>query len=481
MRILIVLLSIVASLSGCRMGPEYVPPPVSVPEGWKNGDEDSPGTQEVDNWWEIFDDEELNDLECRALNNNKDLFAAFERIIQARAISGIVDSERYPQLSLDPFYANEGIRYMLYDPTRVVREHRRRNHIPFDLNYEIDLWGKLASAYESSTRYVEAEMEAYNTSMLILTTDLALSYFRIRTFDADLALLEQTLESRKKAYEIVKSRYESKIIDYSDVSRAEYEYNNTQAAFYNALKFRNLEENRMAVLLGVPASDFKMGRMALNGEPPVIPAGIPTDILLQRPDIAQAERTMASDHAQVGVAYASFFPSFSLTGALGFSSPELIDFLKWNSRLWAIGANVSQTIFDAGRLSSNLEFAQSKFREANDLYQQQVIEAFREVEDALASLDGLKSEYGSIDLAVKASKKTNKIATDRYLKGVSFYLDVVDSERTELDAQRSLIGLLGQEYEATVELIKALGGCWKVEGCVEKNNVNEVKCYAPLL
>ncbi len=470
MKIQAILLIIIPFLSCCQIGPKYYPPESYVPEEWKHSENTNQSIQNVDNWWEVFEDEKLNEIECQALRNNMNVYAAFERIIQARALAGIARSDTIPQLNLEPSYANEGILYMLYDPLRIMREHRRRNQIPFTLNYEIDLWGKLEKAYESAALNVEAEIEAFNTSILMLTTDLASSYFRIRTLDADINFLKKTTQARKKAYEILKSRYDAKIINSSDVSRAEFEYKNTQAKYYKSLRLRDLEENKIAVLLGLPASDFNIETIPLDKPPPVIPSGLPSDILLLRPDIAQAERRIASDHAMIGVAYASFFPSISLTGFLGYSSPELKDFLSWKSRLWGIGASAFQPIFDGGRLSSNLELAKSKFREADDVYQQQVLTAFQEVEDALADLEGLKNEYESLEMAVFAANKTFKIASDRYNKGVTFYLDVVDSERQELDAERNLIELLGQRYAATIQLIKSLGGCWKAECRVNNNS-----------
>jgi multidrug efflux system outer membrane protein len=464
-----IFLSIIACLSGCQPSSKYMETGTLVPEKWKHSENPNKSIPNVTNWWEVFEDEKLNEIECQALRNNKDIYIAFERILQAKALAGIAKSETYPQLDLEPFYTNEGILWMKFAPTRILREHRRRNQIPFVLNYELDLWGKLEKTYQAAFLTLEAEKQAFNTSILILTTDLASSYFQIRTLDADIYFLNKILQSRKRALEILKSRYEAKIINYSDVSRAEYEYKYTQAMYFNSLKLRNLEENKIAVLLGMPASDFKIETLPLNQSPPIIPPGLPSDILHQRPDIAQAEFIMASENAMIGVAYASFFPSFSLTGALGFSSPELRDFLSWKSRLWRIGADVFQPIFDAGRLRSNLNFAKSKFREANDAYQQQVLIAFQEVEDALTNLEGLTNEYESLSQAVLAANKTYEIAFDRYIKGITFYLDVVDSERQALDAERDLIDLLGQQYAATIQLIKSLGGSWTTECNINSN------------
>ncbi len=460
---------ILALLTGCNLGPNYSPPQTPVPENWKGASTTAEGlTLEPHNWWTIFNDATLNCLEKEALENSPNVFIAYERIMQARALAGIEDSKLFPHLYLEPSYINREILWMLYDPVRVIREHRRRNELPIVMNYEVDLWGKLKKAYESSIETVEAEEDAFQTTLLLLTTDIASSYYKLRTYDKELSLLEDTLSLRQRAYEIVLHRYQGKITDYTDVSRAKLEYSNTSAEYHRVHKLRELEENRLAVLVGLSASDFRLSPNPLVDFPPIIPLGLPSDVLLQRPDIAAAERAMAANHSMIGVAYASFFPSLSLTGGIGYSSPELKDFLHWKSRLTAIGGNISQIIFDAGQLHSNLQLAVSKFREADQEYQQTVLEAFKEVEDALVLLEGLKLEYASIENSVEAAKTTYSIASVKYTHGATFYLDVVYSERDLLEAERSLIAILGQRFEATIQLIRAIGGGWAQEWCDAK-------------
>ena len=459
-----------AMLPGCRVGPPYIPPATEVPDAWKTAQNDADNVDEnICYWWEIFHDETLDELENQALENNHDVFIAFERVVQTRALAGIVESQLYPQINLSPNFFDELILYRLYDPDRIQREHRRTQQLPLNLNYEVDLWGKLEQAYESVVLEAEAEEDAYQTVLLMLTTDLAESYYYLRTLDAEIDLLASTIETYKKGLEILKSRYQHKIINYLDVSRGELEYSNAKAEYQRVKTLRRLEENKIAVLIGVPPSDVTIEHKPIKGEPPKIPAGVPSDVLLQRPDIAEAERTRAAEHAKIGVAYASFFPSFTLTGALGWSSPNLKDFLTWKSRLWVLGANANQVVFDGGALFANLAFAISKFREADEEYQQVVLVAFQDVEDALTELEGLSNQYADIEESIKAAKNINKIAFDRYNKGVAFYLDVVISERDELTAERTLIKLQGERYEATIELIKALGGSWATN-CIEVND-----------
>lgn len=217
----------------------------------------------------------------------------------------------------------------------------------------------------------------------------------------------------------------------------------------------------LAVLCGIPASELTIEKDALTSLPPEIPAGIPSTILCQRPDIAQAERTMASLHAQIGVAYASLFPSLSLTGSLGLLSPEWGSLFTWKARLWSMGANVVQTVFDAGRNEANIEVAIAKYQEGLSNYQQQVLVAFKEVEDALASLHELARQASALNDAVIAGQQTTDLTLERYLKGLTNYLEVVDAERALLEAQQIAAQVRGDRYISTVLLIKALGGAWQ--------------------
>lgn len=457
-------------LPGCQVGPSYDPPESHIPDEWKHEQQQEMTTlPEVCYWWELFDDELLNGLEALALQYNNDLYAALDRVAQARALAGIAAADLYPQLNLNPSYTNEAVLEKLFGPKpmppqlpppKLIREHQITNLLPLNLSYELDLWGQIRSTFQSALYHAQSQQAAFYATMLVLTADVADSYFRMRTFDAQLDMYAETIETRKKALSITTSRYEGKLVNYSDVSRAKLELSNVEAEYYQAKWQRDVEEDRIAVLIGMPASELALEHNPLKGEPPVIPADVPSDILIQRPDIAQAERERASDHALIRAAYASFYPSISLTGILGFSSPDLKHFLDWKSRLWGVGATASQFIYDGGRKESNLELSWARFQEADREYQQIVLEAFQEVEDALSALEWYYLEGKKLAESVEAATETLNIASDRYYQGVTFYLDVVDSERDKLIAQRAYIGLQGLRFSATIHLIKALGGRW---------------------
>lgn len=458
---------------GCRLGPRYERPFSNTPEEWKASDSRCPGPKFVF-WWEIFGDDTLHNLELQAIENNQNIYVAIQRVKEARAIAGISRSDLFPHLNLNPSYLDTGTLFKIFLPSTalpagfaniptVFRIHQMEYVLPLNLNYDVDLWGKLHSQYESALLSVQAQIEALNTALLSISADLASAYFQMRMYDTLIDLYKKTIEVRKKGLNLTQSRFDKGIVNYTDVANASLSLTDVESDYYNALRERRLQENLIATLIGLPASEFCLEPNPLLEPPPTVPAGIPSNILLQRPDIAEAERKMASEHALLGSAYASFFPSLSLTGTLGFSSPTFKDFLTWKSRLWSIGANASQTVFDAGRNYNNLEATWARFREASGEYQQLVLTAFQEVEDALNNIELEAKQAASLRKSVTAATKSAELTLNRYKQGVAGYLDVVVVDSSQLDAQRHLIDLLGQQYLATIQLIKALGGTWETD------------------
>ncbi|MBS4168699.1 efflux transporter outer membrane subunit [Parachlamydia sp. AcF125] len=451
-------------LNGCVVGPKYQRPCTPVPEHWKYEEQEEVPNPDVENWWEIFEDPVLDSLELQAMRNNKNLFAALFRVHQTRALAGIHKADLYPQVNLDPDYSStNGLMEVFGLPATlppILRAHQMLYALPFNLKYELDLWGKLKSQYWSSLRRHEAQEMAFQASVLILTSELASIYFQVRSLDAQLDILKEFIGICKEDIDINQERYHAGLINYVDVLQAERQYQNAYAQYFDLLKQRALSENRIALLIGVSPTEVSMAYSPVVKMPPKVPSGVPSEVLLKRPDIREAERRSAAEHALVGAAYASFFPSFSLTNTLGFSSPDLHDFLSRKSRLWAIDIRGSENIFDGGRNRSQLSLAWARFREADAHYQQQVLVALEEVESALANLKMQDEEIRSLEKAVKASQEAVYLTTERYRDGVINYLEVVDSERTELELKRDLVNRIGRQYISTIHLIKALGGLW---------------------
>ena len=463
LKLLCLCLSIILYTS-CTVGPVYDPPSVETPQDWKNTNVKNPSPPSLsyaDYWWEIFDDSTLNSLEQEALANNYDLKIAFNRVQEARALMDGAKAALYPHLYLNPSYSNQGVLYESYSTGTIVRSHQVLYLLPLNLSYEVDLWGKIRSRYLAARANWEAYAEAYDWIMLLLTTDLAAVYYQIRATDAKIAILESTIKNRKNSLQINQSRYDFKQINYSDVARAALEVKNAEAESVEATRLRALLENRLAVLLGNNPTTFVLEPSPLQGTPPEIPTGIPSEVLKRRPDISEAERQMASKHALINAAYANFFPSLSLTGVLGYSSPHLRFFLKNYSRWWGFGGDSSQMIFDGGELSAELAFQTYRFNEASYEYQEKVLHCFEEVENALSDIEKYREEFDDVSEAVLFAKKTLKISNNRYNSGVSSYLDVVISERDELFNEISQNDLLGLRFVSTIQLIKALGGGWE--------------------
>ncbi len=459
---------------GCRLGPDYQPPVVETPDAWKVeavGSEGQAPAEFTGLWWEVFEDDTLNCLEEQGILNNPNLFEALDRVAQARAIAGVNQAALYPQVNLTPGYTNTGELFKIYLPsggqlpigtalTTPYRIHELKYSVPFTMSYELDLWGKLRGQYDSAYYNAQAQGENFQNGILTLTADIAVAYFQARVLDAQIECLRSNLELLRSNATLTRSRYEKGLVNYLDVASADQELGTTEAIYYDTIRQRALQEDVLATLIGIPASEFNLDTNPLSGVPPCIPSGCPSEILLRRPDIVAAERTMASEHALIGVAYASFFPSLQLTGTLGYSSPTLADFLHWDSRLWSMAANAAQSIFDAGRNLSNLDLAYAHFKESSHAYQQTVLTAFQEVEDALNNVKYQALEYDSNMRAAEAAEKRIALSNRRYRQGLSNYLEVIQSELTGIQVELNALSSLGARYVSTVQLIKAIGGSW---------------------
>lgn len=456
-------------LSACNLGPELVGPVVPIPEEWKGEGSVATGEESPSLWWEVFEDETLHELELQAISASPTLEAALYRVEQAWAQAGIGEADLFPQLALAPIYGNSGPLIKLYKPPGNLfpnvpfapyRIHQLNYVLPINLSYELDLWGRIRKQVEAGCLSAEAEESAYRAALLSLTSQVASSYFNLRMLSTQLSISNVQIEQRKKALSFYEQRYQKGIAGLLDVESSKTELANLLAST-NALQNQvDLESNRLAMLIGSVPSEFCIHPKALEKEPPPIPPGIPSTILINRPDISEAELSRASDNARTGAALASFFPSFSLTAALGFISPTTADFLKWESRYWDYGANANQTLFDGGRKESNYEYAWARFDEADANYRQIVIQAFREVEDALSTLKYERERAGNFKRALDSSVQSLRLSQNRFEKGLVPTIEVIDKERLTLDAELNSVASLGNQYQATIQLIKALGGSW---------------------
>ena len=458
-------------LAGCAVGPDYKRPATTTAPteykaealgSWKQG-------QPLDNvpkgtWWAIFGDTNLNSLEAQALSANHELKAAMARVDQSRAVARVARSELMPHLDLNPSYTRQ--RYSPNADPSFGNLTANTFSTPLDLSYEVDLWGRVRRGFESARDDAEASLASYYNVLLTLQSDVAQNYFALRSLDAEIATVTATVELRKEQVRLVRSRFEGGIGNELDVSRAETELANTEAEAAALARRRARLENAIAILVGQNPSTFKLAAMddegkIWNPQPPVIPAGLPSDLLERRPDVAAAEYQLASANAKIGVAKGAFFPVLTLTGSGGYLSGDVDSLFNWDSRTWSIGPSLSLPIFAGGRNQANLNRARSVYDENVALYRQQVLVAFGDVENSLSALRHLDDQAEAQSRALNSSRRAAGLAEDRYRSGIVAYIEVVDANRDELTAERSNAQIAGERLIATVQLIKALGGGWE--------------------
>lgn len=453
-------------LAGCAMGPNYQKPQALVPATYKSNapwKEAAPNAQlSKGNWWEIYADQELNRLEGQALEANQSLQSAYARMSQVFAAAGISRSERMPRLDLNA----SALRQRSAADLSVGGTSQIGNqfNLPLNLGYEIDLWGRVKRSIEATDAEVEGASADYQNLLLILQTDLARSYFSLRAVDAELDLLNRTAVLREQALKLVQSKFSHGQVGQLDLARAEAELASTRAEEIGLQKSRGELENRIALLVGASPSSFRLAPRLEESTLPQLQAGLPSSLLERRPDVAAAERRMAAASARIGVAKTAFFPAISLTGSAGFGSSEIGDLFNWDNRTWGLGPAISLPIFSGGRNSANLDRARSAYDEAVADYRQQVLVAFAEVEDGLNGLEVLARQRASLQEATDASTRAWQISEKRYRAGLVSYLEVVDSQRSALQAQRQMVRNRNLQLETSVLLIKALGGGWSEAG-----------------
>lgn len=454
---------------GCVVGPNFQPPASATPDKWRNQDQATPSPQPLaTNWWTMFGDPTLDELQRQALSANQDLRKAVARVDETRANLRATKSTRYPALNTSESYernrnSETGSQGAIAAGGLIPLEQDRfRNTV--EGSYELDLWGKVRRTVESAAAQSAAVEAARDTVLLNLTADVAENYFSLRALDAEIVVLERTVALREKTLAVNQSRLQSGVALPADVSSAETELANVQRDLSEARRRRVLFSNGLAVLCGETASTFHLDSHPLNSTlPPEIPPGLPSELLLRRPDVAEAERLAASKCAEIGVAKAAFLPSVKLTGYAGLESLELKDLFTWDSRIWAVGPNVSLPIFSGGKNRANLKVAEARYEQAVATYRQSLLGAFRDVENALANHQAYAEQAAALHRAEDSARRTASSFEQRRQGGMIAYLEAVDAQRTLLQAERSTAQNRGARYAASVQLIKSLGGGWRTE------------------
>jgi NodT family efflux transporter outer membrane factor (OMF) lipoprotein len=449
---------------GCTVGPKYVRPTTPTPPAFKEvGDwkPAQPNDQKLGGrWWEIFQDAQLNNLEQQIEVSNQNLKAAFAQYQQARAVVRYNRADYYPTVTggasatRDKFSANR--------TTTTIANGKTISDfsVPLDLSYEVDVWGRVRKTVESSRELAQASAADLAVVNLSMHADLAFDYFAARSLDAEEQLLNSTVVQYEKALELNEQRYRGGIASEVEVEQARTILETTRALAIDVGVGRAQFEHAVAVLMGKPPAEFTLPPLPLTAPPPRIPVGLPSELLERRPDIAAAERRVASANAQIGLAQSAYYPLVTLGASGGFESGTITKLIQGPSVLWSAGPSAVMTLFDGGRRHAFTDEARAGYDFAVASYRETVLTDFQQVEDSVAGLRILEHEAGVQDLAVKAAQRSLDLSNVRYTGGVTSYLEVITAQNAALADELTAVNLLGRRMASAVQLIQALGGGW---------------------
>ncbi len=450
-------------LAACQIWPDYMRPKVAVPSQYSEPEQGADQANQIaSDWWKLYQDQTLNDLVEKSLQNNTDIKLAVARIEEADAVMREVGAALFPQVDLDA--AGTRSRVTEAGAFPVFSGNPRNNYIvQLGTSFEIDFWGKLRNAKESARAQALSTRYAKDTVALSLSSLVASNYLVLRSLESQIAVTQDNLKSRDESLALTKRRLDGGVASALDVHQAEVASANLTAQLAELTRLRALTMHQLAVLSGVLDLNVAMADIKTLPIPPTPPAGLPSSLMEARPDVRQAEQTMIAADANIGVAKAALYPTISLTASLGGESLELGDILKSAARIWTGGLSLNLPIFDSGRLSSRVDQASARQKQALASYEGAIQNAFREVNDALVNLRQNAEREAALNRGQEAAKKALEVSENRYKSGYSAYLDVLDAQRVYNDTALAFIQSRQARLVATVELFKALGGGWKAD------------------
>src|SRR5712672_624801 len=462
-------------LAGCTVGPKYIKPNVPMTAAYK---EEAPGSYNGfdqwqparpgdqisrGNWWEIFGDPELNKLEEQIADSNQNLKVAEARYREARAAIRFNRASQFPTISTVPNASYvKSSDFSPNFPSKVEQSSKGDFVLPFDLSYELDLWGRVRRSVAAAREEAQATAADYETAKLSLESELALDYFELRSADAQKQLLDDTVKAYADNVQLTLNRFNRGVAPRADLAQAQTQLDTTRVQDTDVTVQRAQFEHAIAILIGQPPAEFSLAAVPLNYQPPITPIGLPSELLQRRPDIAAAERRVAEANQQIGIARAAYFPTVILGGTAGFAGSQGSNWFSWPSGFWAVGPALAETLFDAGRRRATSESARANYDAAVATYRRTSLTAFQEVEDNAAALRILENETQQQQQAVASSEESLQLFTNRYRGGVDTYLQVLTAQTIELANERNAIDILRRRLDASVLLIKALGGGWNV-------------------
>jgi multidrug efflux system outer membrane protein len=482
MRNLIFCSLLILSVAGCMVGPNYRRPEVPTPQSWRVTEKETKNLADTA-WWEQFQDPVLNDLICTALRENNDVRIAFARVDEFRGMYVETRADLFPQVGADavggrkrltqdndPAHTSEG-RFPLRPAKRLrarLNEMLQPTVVPiYDMyqfhmnaNWELDLWGRMRRATEAAQANLFASEEFRRGVILALVADVAGAYIDLRDLDRQRDIIVDTIRSRKATLDLFQSKFKGGMVSELELSQVESEYEEAVAALPEVEKGIAFQENMLSVLIGRNPGPIPRGRPLDNLKAPVIPSGLPSDLLERRPDIRQAEQQLIAANAQIGVAKALYFPTISLTGSFGRESTECSNLWNGPARVWNYGVPISMPIFTGGNIAGQVQAAEAVQQEMLYHYRKVIQIAFREFEDSLTDQAKTRERLDARGRQVKALRNYVRLAWKRYNEGYVSYLEVLDAERSLFNAELSYAQTQGLLLRAWVGLYKAMGGGW---------------------
>ena len=463
--------AMLATLTACAGVPDYKRPEVALPANWQPAapfQTAQPNDAALKgNWWELFRDAQLNQLEQQALLHNQSLLSARAHLEQARTQVRVSSAALLPQATVQLGAARQKI-----SADRPVTAYGSTNQstvqnnaqLGFSVNYEADLFGRVRSNVASAQAFAQQAGADFENARLVLQADLAANYFKLRESDAEIDVVRQGIGLQEKAFAYVSARHELGVASGLDLAQQQAVLDTSKTALELLQNQRAQSVHALATLTGTAAPGFALPpspeTVSTTLAPPPVPNGVPSDVLQRRPDVASFERAVASANANIGVARAGYFPSIILGASGGWDSNQISNLLNAPSLLWSLGGAVTQTLFDAGKTSATLDIARASYNAAVANYRQSVLLAMQEVADGIDGMQILERAKQQAEASVRSSQRVLELANERYNGGVESYLDVITAQQTLLGNQRQAVAIRGQQMLTSVFLIKALGGGW---------------------
>lgn len=455
--------------SACMVGPKYQRPGVPTSAVfkedfsavWKEAQPDDAALR--GKWWKIYNDSRLDALEEQVSISNQNVLAAEAQFRAAKAAISISRAGLFPTVTTTPGATRSA--------TGAAPSVQHVYTLPIDAVYQIDIWGSIRRGVAANSAIAQASAAELENARLLYQSELAADYFQIQGLDASQQLLETTVKSYEKYVQLTQDRFDGGVASEGDVALAQTQLETTRAQLADLGIQRAQFEHAIAVLTGKPPSALSIAAASNQSQPPTTPIDIPSALLERRPDIAAAERQVAAANEQIGIATAARYPSLTLSAGGGSQTTAILDLFSWPARFWSVGAQLAETLFDAGKRQAQVRVSQANYDATVANYRQTVLTAFQQVEDSLAQLRILSQEAEITDRAVKAAQRSLEISTIQYRGGIANYLLVITAQTSALQNQQTAVEILTRRLVSSVSLIQALGGEWNVSQLPSSRNM----------